>query len=118
VDPRLPALLDRISERLGRYLDQGGLDAPTWVTEMGALERQLADLMAGTRDRPLHGLLRDLLRQMSAVYTSAPGIDWQPRAATPMALFDSLEAAVALAGRALRRAAELHPNTVLSQLPA
>jgi hypothetical protein len=118
VDPQLPALLVRILDRLDRYLDEGGLDAPTWVTEMGALERQLTHLTAGTRDRPLHGLLRELLRQMSAVYACAPGVDLHPHLVATDPLFDAMEAAEAVTRRALRRAAELQADAAHSQVPA
>jgi hypothetical protein len=118
VDPQLPALLGRILERLGRYLDQGGPDAPTWVTDMTALERQLAYLAAGTRDRPLHFLLRELLRQMSAVYACAPGVGVQAHRAAFGALFDAMETAEELAQKALDRAAEIQPVTVGNRIPA
>jgi hypothetical protein len=118
VDPQLPALLERILERLGRYLDQGGLDAPTWVTDMAGLERQLTYLAAGTRDRPLHFLLRELLRQMSAVYACAPGVGLPPHRAAFGALFDAMETAEELAQKAFARAAELQPVTVRSRIPA
>ena len=118
VDPQLPALLGRILDRLDGYLDQGGLDAPTWVTEMGALERQLTHLTAGTRDRPLHGLLRDLLRQMSAVYACAPGVDFHPRQNATDPLFDAMESAEAITRRALRRATELQADAAHNPVPA
>jgi hypothetical protein len=118
VDPQLPALLGRILDRLGRYLDEGGLDAPTWVTDMAALERQLTYLAGGTRDRMLHSLLRELLRRMSAVYTCAPGVDFQPRRVAFGALFDALESAEGLAQKALDRAVEMQAVTIGSRIPA
>jgi len=118
VDPQLPALLGRILDRLGRYLDEGGLDAPTWVTDMAALERQLTYLAGGTRDRVLHSLLRELLRRMSAVYACAPGVDFQPRRVAFGALFDALETAEDGAQKALDRAVEMQAVTIGSRVPA
>ncbi len=85
---------------------------------MAAIERRLENLAAGTRDRALHALLRDLLRQMSAVYLSAPGVDLQPHRVALSSLFDALESAERLAGKALDRAVQLQAASSASLLPS
>jgi len=114
VDPQLPALLERTLAQLERYLEQGGIDAPTWVNDMAALERKLAELARGTADPALHRLLRDLLREMAEVYARAPGIDLQPRLVPFRPLYAALERAEHRAWQAHGRAAELQAGLQLA----